>query len=227
MCGGRRTIRSRSHAGVSPVRTAVRMPGAGMPRSKASLLELGERGLQVAPDVVAEGLERRHVDDLDPIVEPPREARRHQPVEADEEGSEGLPGAGGGRHQHIAAGPDGRPRLELRRRRGGEPPPEPLRGEGMEVLHGGAGGLVRGTRFHAAGSHLSDSRREPGKLARGRARRRSSGGAPGGIGSAGRGPLDVNPGADVARRHGTRHPRRDPAAARLRRRRRGRGRGSA
>ena len=36
MCGGRRTIRSRSQAGVSPVRTAVRMPGAGMPRSKAS-----------------------------------------------------------------------------------------------------------------------------------------------------------------------------------------------
>ena len=36
MCGGRRTIRSRSQAEVSPVRTAVRMPGAGNPRSAAS-----------------------------------------------------------------------------------------------------------------------------------------------------------------------------------------------
>ena len=36
MCGGRRTIRSRSQAGVSPVRTAVRMPGAVSPRSTAN-----------------------------------------------------------------------------------------------------------------------------------------------------------------------------------------------
>ena len=35
-CGGRRTIRSRSQAGVSPVRTAVRTPGAARPRSNAS-----------------------------------------------------------------------------------------------------------------------------------------------------------------------------------------------
>ena len=36
MCGGRRTIRSRSHVGVSPVRIAVRISGYGRPPRSAS-----------------------------------------------------------------------------------------------------------------------------------------------------------------------------------------------
>ena len=35
-CGGRRTIRSRSQAGVSPVRIAVRISGTGRPPAAAS-----------------------------------------------------------------------------------------------------------------------------------------------------------------------------------------------
>ena len=111
--------------------------GGGDAPLERQLLELGQRGLEVPSDVVAERLQRRDVDHLDPIVEPSGEARRHQPVETDEKGGEGLPGSGGSRHQDVAPGADGGPGFELRLGGGGEPPPEPLGGEGVKILHGG------------------------------------------------------------------------------------------
>ncbi len=96
-------------------------------------LEAGERPAQVALDVVVQRLERRDVDE-------PRSFTwlRDQPVEAEEEGGEGLTRAGRRLDQRVRAGGDLRPAELLRRRRPVEGLLEPgarLRAEGGKRVH--------------------------------------------------------------------------------------------
>ena len=95
--------------------------------------QAGEWAAEVALDVVVQRLERRDVE------EPEALARgRVQPVDADEEGGEGLARAGRRLDEHVAPAPDRRPRELLRRRRAGEgslePGPRPAR-QSRERIH--------------------------------------------------------------------------------------------
>ena len=90
----RRRMRSRSPAGVSPVRTQVRISTSGKPRALQRRADAGERRFEVALDVVRQRLERRDVDDLGLVREPVRERLAHQRVDGREEGRERLAGAG-------------------------------------------------------------------------------------------------------------------------------------
>ena len=76
MCGGCLPICWRSEAGVSPVRTAVRMGASGIPLRCGQRGDFGERGFEIPVDVVAERLERRDVDDLRFRRQAGRRARR-------------------------------------------------------------------------------------------------------------------------------------------------------
>ena len=69
MCGVLRSIRARAEAGVSPVRTATRISGNFSPCCLEALLQLGERELEVALDVVVERLERGDVEEMDRVGE--------------------------------------------------------------------------------------------------------------------------------------------------------------
>ena len=71
----------------------------------------GQRRPQVALDVVGEGLERRDVDELDPVAEPLGLAR--QAVDPPEERGQGLAGAGRRADQRVGAGRDRRPARRL------------------------------------------------------------------------------------------------------------------
>ena len=62
-CGGLRSMRCRSAAVVSPVRTAVRIGARPMPRSPARLQNFAERYFEILAHVVRERFERRDVDD--------------------------------------------------------------------------------------------------------------------------------------------------------------------
>ena len=106
----------------------------------------GQRGLEVALDVVAEGLERRDVDDAGDGIEFLLLAAADELVDPDQEGGEGLAGSGWGRDEGVAAGADGRPggglgvgwRFERRA--------EPVGHEGMKRRGGGVvcrGGRIR------------------------------------------------------------------------------------
>jgi len=88
MCGGG-AHRPRSAAGVSPERTRARISGSGAPApppARASRRAASEVPLHV----VAERLQRRDVDDVGALLEPPSR-RAQQPVERPEEGGERLP----------------------------------------------------------------------------------------------------------------------------------------
>ena len=128
-------MRSRSPAGVSPVRTQVRMSMSGKPARLQGGADAGERRFEVAPDVVRQRLERRDVDDLGFVLEPVRERLAHQRVDRGEEGRERLAGSGGRRDQHMPAGLEGRPGLRLRRRRRGEAVVEPVGDGRMKQGH--------------------------------------------------------------------------------------------
>ena len=108
-CGGRRAACRRSCAGVSPVRTAVRMLGRGQARRRRRGGQLAERLLQVAAHVVGQRLERRDVEDRGAVLQPALHRLAEEPVEAGQEGGERLAGAGGRGHQHVLAGRDQRP----------------------------------------------------------------------------------------------------------------------
>ena len=94
------------------------------------------RPLEVLVDVHSQGLQRRDVDDLGAV------ARNGsgllgpvQAVDADEEGGQGLPRAGGGRDQRVPAGGDLHPARGLGRGRPvGEPSVEPGSDGGMEQV---------------------------------------------------------------------------------------------
>src|SRR5437588_8909337 len=96
-------------------------------------LQACERAAQVALDVVVERLERRDVEEPDPVAR--RAAEAVDPVE---EGGERLPGAGRRLDQRVLAGGDRRPAELLRGRRRGEGALEPgtrARAEDVERGH--------------------------------------------------------------------------------------------
>ena len=90
MCGGRRTIRCRSPAGVSPVRTRARISGQSGRSRRASARSLGQRPLQVALDVVGQGPQRRDVDDVGLIAQLSGQGQAQEPVEAGQERGQRL-----------------------------------------------------------------------------------------------------------------------------------------
>ena len=98
--------------------------------------DAAQRGPQIALHVVAEGLERRHVDEPEcPLARVGRRRLGDQAVERPQEGGEGLAGARRRRHQRVGAAGDGRPGLDLCGRGLGERAREPLtdlRREGRE-----------------------------------------------------------------------------------------------
>ena len=112
-------------------------------------LELDQRCLQILPDIVAQRLERRHVDHVNPVLEPPIQPERHQSVETDEKCGQRLAGSGGRRHEHIPSGPDPWPGFALWHGGRRKPPAEPLGDQWMEVLHRTDIGPVSGLGLRA------------------------------------------------------------------------------
>ena len=102
MSGGVRSIRRRSSGG--------RVAGAH--RHPELRVETGERAAEVPLDVVVERLERRDVEQPEPLP-----GRLVQPVDAEEERRERLPGSGRGLDEDVPAVGDRRPSERLRRRR--------------------------------------------------------------------------------------------------------------
>ena len=95
--------------------------------------EADERGTQVALDVVVERLERRDVEQAQPLARV-----RVESVDPGEECREGLAGAGRRLHEDVRSGRDHGPRCLLGGRRPGEDAlePGPRRGcEGGERIH--------------------------------------------------------------------------------------------
>ena len=115
-CGALRTMAARAAAVVSPVRRAVRIAGAGRPRSERRVADAGERGGQVLLDVAAEGLEGRDVDDVDPLAEVSRPRAVDQRVERGQEGGQRLARSGGRGDERVAPGQDLHPAALLRLR---------------------------------------------------------------------------------------------------------------
>ena len=99
--------------------------------------------LEVALDVVGEGLEGRHVDDPDRVVEASAPRLLGKLVDDREERGEGLAGAGGGGDEGVSAGPHLGPRLRLAGGGGGELGLEP----------GADGGVAERTKRHRRTVH--------------------------------------------------------------------------
>ena len=104
-----------------------------LPAGRGQGRDLAERRLQVPVDVGAQRLERGHVDDRRAVFESIVRRKRYETVEAAQERRQRLAGAGRRGDEDVAARPNPRPRIELRRGRGGEPLLEPRGGEGMEA----------------------------------------------------------------------------------------------
>ena len=120
---------------------------AGAHRDRDVGPDAAQRRAQVTVDVVAERLERRHVDE-------PRVVGRlaAQPVEAPEEGRERLAAAGRRRDEHVLAARDRRPGLRLGRRRALERAFEPVADRGREGGERRRRHLGRG--YPARGAHV-------------------------------------------------------------------------
>ena len=103
MCGGVRRMRSRSAAGVSPVRTAARMPTSGRPIATSPALNAGQRLLQVLADVVGKRLQRRHVEHVDLVREPLARPSRTSSSMADRKAASVLPEPVGAAIERMAA----------------------------------------------------------------------------------------------------------------------------
>ena len=136
-------------------RVAGSDPGAdfdiGKPAPAQLLPDAGQRRLEVAMDVVRQRLERRNVDDLRRVGQPPFETLPHQFVDRRQEGGERLARAGRRRDQGVAASLDRRPGFGLRRRsarrssrRTSSRPPGGTAFEGRRSSRRGDGANVRG-----------------------------------------------------------------------------------
>ena len=116
MSGGRRAIWRRSSVGVSPVRLATEMFGHGFAEAFGGEGDAGQRGAQVALDVVGQRLERRDVEDADRAgsLAGGRRARvRGEAIEGPEEGGQGLATPRRGVDQRVLATGDGLPAAGL------------------------------------------------------------------------------------------------------------------
>ena len=145
--------RTAAHAGALRLRrVAGAHQGADVRVRQALGLECGayayKRGGQVFLDVVGQCLERRDVDHVGLVGQPALNAFAHQPVDGDEERSQGLARAGGRGDQGMLSRLDGGPGFDLRGRGRGKGGPEPSRHGGMEcVQHNIRGGGQWGGMF--------------------------------------------------------------------------------
>ena len=96
-------------------------------------VDLGQRGLEVAVDVGAEGLERGDVEDLEVVVEQAGLGLADQGVDAGQEGGQRLARPGGGGDEDVAAGADVGPAVGLGVGGGREVAQEPGLDGGVEV----------------------------------------------------------------------------------------------
>src|SRR5579875_3381710 len=83
------------------------------PVPAGALDQLAQRHFEALANVVAQRLERRDIDDPNLVGELAARGTPDQIVEAKRKGGERLPGAGRGRDEDVAAGPDQRPAAEL------------------------------------------------------------------------------------------------------------------
>ena len=99
-------------------RVAGAHPGADVDVGQALRLQRGanpgQRRLQIALDVVRQGLERRDVDDLRLIGQGALQSLPHQGIDRREEGGECLARPGRRRDQHVPSGFYSWPRARLR-----------------------------------------------------------------------------------------------------------------
>ena len=96
--------------------------------------DAGQRGLEVAMDVVRQRLKRGNVNDVRCVGQPPFETLPHQFVDRRQEGRERLARAGWRRDEGVAASLDCRPGFGLSRSRRGEAQGEPARDRRVEQL---------------------------------------------------------------------------------------------
>ena len=94
--------------------------------------DAGERRLEVALDVVGQGLERRDVDDLRLVPQPALDTLAHQIVDRRHKRRQRLAGPGRSGDQRMAPRSDQRPSVGLRCRRGSEARLEPRGDSGMK-----------------------------------------------------------------------------------------------
>ena len=117
-------------------RVACPDPGAdfdiGDPALSQLLPDAGERGFEVAMDVVRQRFQRRHVDDLRRIGKRALETLAHEIVDRRQKGRERLARSRRRGDEGVAAGLDRRPRLGLRGSRRGEILGEPVRDRRVE-----------------------------------------------------------------------------------------------
>src|SRR5207245_6462076 len=105
---------------------------------------------QVLPDVVVQGPEGRHVDDVDPLLEAALERQAVQVVEGPEEGRQRLAGSRRRDDQRVSTGRDRRPPLALGARRRPERLLEPAADEGQKRRER-HGALIVGLRTRPRG----------------------------------------------------------------------------
>ena len=151
---GFRLKRARSLGLVSPVRMlrVGRVDGGSALGGEGG--DAGQRGAEVALYVDGEGLEGGDVEDLAAGrwrggEEQPVRVSKQQPIEAPEEGGEGLAGSGGGEDEGAVAAGDGGPAFALRCGGRAEGGAEPLGRDGVKQLQ--AVVRLRGRRGFGAG----------------------------------------------------------------------------
>ena len=135
-CGGARRPGCR--------RCACRRSGGwnGSPEALGGEADAGERRPQVLLDVDGQGPQRRDVEQPGAVLAVVGRRRRHQPVDAPQEGGERLARAGGGQDQRVVARRDGRPALGLRRRWARRRWWRTRRGTGAEKRSSGSGAVT-------------------------------------------------------------------------------------
>ena len=101
--------------------TALPLVGvSGADADRQFRVEAGQRPPEIALDVVVECLQRRDVEEPQPLA-----GARGEPVDADQERCERLPGTGRCLHEDVGAGGNRGPGRRLGRRRPGERTLEP------------------------------------------------------------------------------------------------------
>ena len=129
-CGDDNVRRLAVHAlALARRRIAGAHPGPNLdvrpPLLTQGLTDAGERCLQVALDVVGQRLQRRDIDDLRLVSEPPLQPLSNQVVDRRQKGGKCLARSRGRSDQRMSPRLNGRPRLRLSRRGRSKTPLEP------------------------------------------------------------------------------------------------------
>ena len=109
----------------------------GDPQSPGFLCDARQRRFQVPLDIVVEGFQGRDIKDADARRKLFVQRLLHQMVDSPEEGSQRLPGTGGGKNQGVFSLRDARPAKDLRRRRRPERTVEPCPHDGVKLFENG------------------------------------------------------------------------------------------